>query len=162
MESRLARLLSRYRVTPQSTTETSPAELLFGRNLRMRLDLLRPDVEKHVRQQQAKQKQNHDIYAKQRDFTEGMEVFMFNNHGTLKWLPGIIQEISGPVSVVIKLNDGCTLCKHVDDLRLRTSQELGIGPDLEDIIPVSTEFPESPQLQRSTRTHKPPDRYEQT
>ena len=40
MESRVARLLSRYRVTPQSTTGRSPAELMFGRKLRTRLDLL--------------------------------------------------------------------------------------------------------------------------
>ena len=33
IESRVARLLSCYRVTPQSTTKVSPAELLFGRKL---------------------------------------------------------------------------------------------------------------------------------
>ena len=44
MESRLARLLSCYRVTPQSMTGVSPAELMFGRKLRTRLDLLQPDL----------------------------------------------------------------------------------------------------------------------
>ena len=38
VESRLARLLSWYRVTPQSTTGVSSAELMFGRKLRTRLD----------------------------------------------------------------------------------------------------------------------------
>ena len=42
--SRLARLLSHYRVTPQSTTVVSPAKLMFGRKLRTRLDLLQPDL----------------------------------------------------------------------------------------------------------------------
>ena len=40
VESLLARLLSRYRVTPQSTTGVPPTELMFGRKLRTRLDLL--------------------------------------------------------------------------------------------------------------------------
>ena len=75
MESRVARLLSRYRVTPQSTTGRSPAE---------RLDLLRPDLSSRMRQQQAIQKQNHDTHAKQRDINTGMEVYVFNNQGTPK------------------------------------------------------------------------------
>ena len=70
--SRFARLLSRYIVTPQSTTGRSPVEIVFGRNLRIHLDLLRFDVGKHVRQQQAKQKQNNDAHAKQRDSTESL------------------------------------------------------------------------------------------
>ena len=117
MESRVARLLSRYRVIPQSTTGRSPAELMFGRKLRTHLDLLRPDLSSRVRQQQAIQKQNHDTHAKQRDINTGIEVYVFNNHGTPKWLPGTIEKISGPVSVVVKLSDGRTLCKHIDDLR---------------------------------------------
>lgn len=91
-----------------------------------------------------------------------MEVYVFNNHGLPKWLPGTIQEISGPVSAVVKLSDGRTLHKHIDNLRPRTIQEPDVDTDLEDIIPVSTELPVSPQLRRSTRAHKPPDRYEQT
>lgn len=43
----MSRLLFSYRTTPQSTTVT-PAELLFGRSLRTRLDLVFPDVTKHV------------------------------------------------------------------------------------------------------------------
>ena len=51
VESRIARLLSRYRVTCQSTTGRSPAELMFGRKLRNRLTLVK----------------NHDTCSKQRD-----------------------------------------------------------------------------------------------
>ena len=49
VESRLARLLPRYRVTPQSVTEVSLAELMFGRKLRTRLDLLQLDLGSKVR-----------------------------------------------------------------------------------------------------------------
>ena len=44
MDVRLSRFLFRYRVTPQSTTGLSPSQLLMGRRLRTRLDLLHPDV----------------------------------------------------------------------------------------------------------------------
>ena len=37
-----------YRTTPHSTTNTPPCELLMGRHLRTRLDLLRPDTRKKV------------------------------------------------------------------------------------------------------------------
>ncbi len=40
----LAQFLLRYRATPHPTTGVSPSELLCGRVLRTRLDLLRPDV----------------------------------------------------------------------------------------------------------------------
>ena len=149
MVSRVARLLSRYRVTPQSTTGRSPAELMFGRKLRTRLDLLRPDLSSRVRQQQAIQKQNHDTHAKQRDINTGMEVYVFNNQGTPKWLPGTI---GGPVSVVVKLSDGRTLRKHIDDLRPRTSQVRDDSDtEQEDIIPVLSDSPAPPiQLRRSS------------
>ena len=45
LETRLARLLFKYRLTPLSVTGVSPAELLMGRPLRSQLDLLHPDIE---------------------------------------------------------------------------------------------------------------------
>ena len=42
MKSRLAKVLMAYRLTPQSTTGMSPSQLLLGRRIRSRLDLLAP------------------------------------------------------------------------------------------------------------------------
>ena len=42
-ETRLARFLYHYRITPYVTTGVSPAELLMGRKLKSQLDLLQPD-----------------------------------------------------------------------------------------------------------------------
>ena len=42
MDIRLSKFLFRYRVTPQTTTGLSPAQLLMGRRLRTHLDLLHP------------------------------------------------------------------------------------------------------------------------
>ena len=45
---RLAKSLMAYRLTPQSTTGISPAELLLGRRPRSRLDLLKPHTAERV------------------------------------------------------------------------------------------------------------------
>ena len=44
MELRISKFLFKYRITPQTTTGLSPAELLMGRKLRTHLDLLHPDT----------------------------------------------------------------------------------------------------------------------
>ena len=70
IESRVARVLAHYQVTPQSTIGTSPAELMFGRKLRTKLDLLKPTLDVSVHQKQAKQKASHDYHARDRSFSE--------------------------------------------------------------------------------------------
>ena len=44
LRQKLARFLFNYRITPQSTTEVSPSELLMNRKLRSVLDLLNPNL----------------------------------------------------------------------------------------------------------------------
>lgn len=54
IQTRLARVLMAYRVTPQTTTGVSPAELLLGRQPRIRLDLLKPNLGVKVEGKQQK------------------------------------------------------------------------------------------------------------
>ena len=44
LETRVSRFLSRYRITPQTSTRVLPTELLLGRKPRSRLDLAYPDI----------------------------------------------------------------------------------------------------------------------
>ena len=60
MNTRLAKVLFLYRITPQGTTGVSPAELLLGRRPHTRLDLLRPNTAGRVEERQQQQKQQHD------------------------------------------------------------------------------------------------------
>ena len=60
LPTKLMQFLLSYRTTPNAMIGVSPAELLFGRALRTRLNLLRPDVSTTVQDRQASQKQNHD------------------------------------------------------------------------------------------------------
>ena len=50
--SRLARTLFPYRITPQTTTSVSPAELLLNRRPRSKLDLLHPNLAERVESKQ--------------------------------------------------------------------------------------------------------------
>jgi hypothetical protein len=45
ISQKLNRLLMQYRLTPHSTTHTNPAELMFGRQFRSRLDIMKYDLQ---------------------------------------------------------------------------------------------------------------------
>eukprot|EP00731_Ephydatia_muelleri_P009634 Em0005g220a len=105
---RLQQFLFSYRNTPHSTTGVSPAELLVGRQLRGRLDLLRqqtcitntshcPNPEVKVQASQRRQKIAYDKHAKQREFTVGQAVWVKGQNHQQNWLPG-----SPPENIVLQ------------------------------------------------------------
>ena len=51
-DTTLPRFLLRYHITPHTTTRESPSVLLYGRQLRTRLDLYRPSVSDNASQNQ--------------------------------------------------------------------------------------------------------------
>ena len=119
MSARLAKILFNYRISPQTTTGTSPAELLLGRRPRTRLDLLRPNTAERVEEKQQQQKAQHDRKAKSRTFRVGDAVSVKNFGAGQRWLPGRIVEVSGPVSCHVLLEDGRRKRCHHDQLRAR-------------------------------------------
>ena len=148
IESRVARFLSCYRITPQSTTGTAPVELMFGRKIRTKLDLLKLDLAATVHKKQAVQKTAHDTHSVNRAFEEGTLVYVRNFNGSPKWLPGVIVKRTGPVSYLVQLENTQVHC-HQDHIRIRTivtvtsdsqltshqNSELN-EDDMEDIIPI--------------------------
>ena len=119
MNTRLAKVLFTYRITPHSTTGTSPAELLLGRRPRTRLDLLKPNRAERVEKKQEEQKAKHDANAKPRKFSVGDSVFMRNFGAGGRWLPGTIVQTSGLVTFQVQLEDGRDKKCHIDHLRPR-------------------------------------------
>ena len=106
VKDRVARFLLQYRVTPHTTTGRSPAELLFGRNLRTRLDAVKPDLAKTVEAKQFEQKGQHDQRSKERLFTVRDKVYVRNFGRGRPWLPGYLLRKSGPFSFIVRLADG--------------------------------------------------------
>ena len=81
---KVARFLLSYRITPQSTTEVSPAELLMRRRLRSVLDLVKPHLHKRVEREQEQQKAACDLHI--RSFKVGDPVY------TQNYKPGPMRE----------------------------------------------------------------------
>ena len=63
VQTKIARFLFTYRITPQSTTGMSPSELLLGRRLKSALDLMKPNLQHQVEKEQERQKIAHDRRA---------------------------------------------------------------------------------------------------
>ena len=76
--TRLSCTLFSYRLTPQTTTSVSPAELLLNRCPRSRLDLLRPSLADRVERRQQLQKEHYDNRSKERFFSVATTVWVRN------------------------------------------------------------------------------------
>ena len=104
IETRIVRFLFSYCTTPQSTTGSTPAELLMKRNLRSHLDLLVPDLSNRVFQAQEQQKNIHDKKAQDHQFVVGDHVMARNYAEGPKWVRAQITKQSGPVSYKVTIN----------------------------------------------------------
>ena len=120
LKTQVSRFLFRYRCSPQSVTGCTPAELLMNRRLRTPLDMLRPNLRDRVERKQEDQKRYHDNAKPLREFRVKDQVFVENYsvRGN-KWLPGVVVEVTGPVSYKVCLNDNRIVRRHVDQMRSR-------------------------------------------
>ena len=119
IQTQIDRLLFNYRITPQTTTGVSPAELMFGRRLRSVFDLMKPDLHNRVEKEQERQKLAHDKKAVNRDFNVGDEVYAknFRPGDTETWLPSRVIEKQGPRNFTVELlQDNLVWRRHVDHL----------------------------------------------
>eukprot|EP00731_Ephydatia_muelleri_P033589 Em0033g5a len=124
LRDKLARFLFQYRITPQTTTGVSPAELLYGRRLRSRLDALHPNLAERVERRQQGQKAAHDTNAVERSFQEQESVYVkyYARGGRWKWVPGKITKCKGPLSFDVVLENGIVCRRHQDQLRKRAGE----------------------------------------
>jgi transposase InsO family protein len=99
LQTRIDTILFQYRITPQTTTGLSPAEMLMGRKLRNTLDLLHPRAK---------------ICRK---FNIGDRVFARNYRGKVIWITASVIKVTGPCSYLLKSNEGYFLRRHIDQLR---------------------------------------------
>ena len=115
LEEKRSRYLHKYRITSHSTTGTSPSELLMGKRLRS-LDLIYPDIINQVEGKQWKQKCYHDKKQATRTFVNGELVYSEDfSSAPEKWIPGIIEKVTDPVSHHICLENG-QIMRHVDSV----------------------------------------------
>ena len=102
-KQQLANFLLTYRSTPHATTNQAPSQLFMGRGLRTRLDLLRPDCNRRVCDQQAMQKAGHDRHSCPQKFHVGQNVMAKNLRPGAAWVPGVVAERLGPLSYLVQV-----------------------------------------------------------
>ena len=117
LSQRLANYLLTYRSSPHATTGVSPCSLFLHRQIRTRLDLLRPNQEAQVAEKQAQQKANHDRKAQFRQFFVGQNVMARNLRPGNDWVPAVIVERLGPVSYLVETADHQLWRRHLDHLK---------------------------------------------
>ncbi|XP_075741088.1 uncharacterized protein LOC142788732 [Rhipicephalus microplus] len=107
MKVKLNKFLLAYRNTPHATTHEAPANLLLGRRLRTRLDVLKPAVGERVAYNQFRQTVNRQCRV--RDVSVGDHVLARNYRGQPKWVPAVVMAQSGPVSFRVRAStsSGC-------------------------------------------------------
>ena len=164
MRTRIATILFNYRLTVQTTTGVAPSELMLGRRPRCHLDLLKPNTADRVERKQAKQAQKHNAHARDRHFAVGERVYVRNYQQGRSWLPGVIQERTGPVSFRVRMQDGRIRRCHLDQVRKRSVEEpsaseseIEVPNSLTDVQPVPPDSPvERTQAEESSVPHEHP------
>ena len=171
LETMISCFLFKYQTTPHTTTGISPAELLMGRQLCSHLSLLHPDfsLQNRVTNKQQNQKCHHDAHASKRHFTIGDTVFVCDFPSGKNWPPGTLTQSKGPLSFLIKLDDGRVIRRHIDYIQERLATVLLPYPtscdDWDEYFPSNSNT--SPELtkqlntepHRSSHTKKPPDHF---
>ena len=92
---RLSRFLLWYRITPHSTTRSSPSELMWGQRLRSKLDLVLPEAEWRSQEAQDRQKRAHDSHSADRQFCLNNTVYVRNYGVGQRWVPGCVVGLLG-------------------------------------------------------------------
>ena len=129
----LTQFLLKYKTTPHPATGKTPAELIFGRQVRTRLDLLHPS-EKGL--QKGEKEENNEW--KKRTFEAGEPVWMWNYSGNEKWIPGVVILKSGPLSYTIGA-DGQEHKRHVDQLKKWVRRERNSDDTGDKFMPILSE-----------------------
>ncbi|UYV78573.1 K02A2.6-like [Cordylochernes scorpioides] len=166
---RLARSLLTMRIAVNSTTRKSPAQLLMNRNLKTIVGKFYPESISEGRNRQDDKFMKN--WKPHREVEEGQEIMARGYHGS-RWLPGVVSEKTGPVSIKVETEDGKLLSRHLDQVRScgesealpSTSSTPQVTPEIERPPAVqetdSSEGTPKPVLRRSLRIRKPPSFFE--
>lgn len=118
-ELAIQRYLLVYHNTPHCTTGESPARLLQGRRLRTRLDVIKPD---HGRKLRNKEGIAFENAKSSRNLNPGDPVWYRNFSGNTKWSDGQVVERLGRNNYSVRVGDGSAAQhRHIDQLKRRSS-----------------------------------------
>lgn len=110
LDAKLDRLLIQYRKAPNSTTNQSPSELMFGRQIRTRLDLLKRNLTVEKNEQAPNEPVTREFEA-----GEKVQVRSYRNHRE-KWSFGTVFARIGLAQYEV-IVDGAHRKYHVNQMR---------------------------------------------
>ena len=129
LQALISQFLFSYRNTPHSRTGLTPAEVLLKRRPRTHLSLIKPCF----KSRSAKKVSDMAGGQQPRIFEVGDPVLARNYSGGAKWLKGVIQEVTGPLSYKVKINGG-VIRRHVDQLVRHNLREKRNVPDANELV----------------------------
>ena len=114
LQEKLLIILFRYRITPHSTTNTTPSQLMFGRVIRNKFSLL---TASHNEIRSEKQERSRKNDQKMREFMPGERIAAKDyRQNSQKWQTGTITNRTGPLSYTIQTDEGAHWRRHADQL----------------------------------------------
>jgi len=119
ISQQIARFLFTYRTTPHATTGVTPSHLMFGRELRTRLSIIKPSTSDNVRMKQSTMLLRNRVF---REFFPGDQVQVKDMRNDT-WWNGTIAERKAPKTYIVVLRDGRVWTRHVDCIRSNVQEE---------------------------------------
>ena len=137
VEEKLCSILLNYRKTIHPATGKSPSMMVFGRQIRSRLDLMIPSESN---------KNQGEIVGNIRNLNLNQRVSVrdYLNYG-IKWQFGMVIEKLGKLHYLIKLDDGRFWTRHIDQIRLIGENCVSDKtPNIANVVPASHVFDHPP------------------
>ena len=118
VKEKLAKFLIAY-MAPHSTTGVSSAQVLLGRPSDTRLDLVKPDLNRKMVNQQHQQsiRAANEKGRQRRQLEVGDSVMTRDYRGDLKWRSGLIVSKTGPLMYEVQVAPGIIWRRHIDRLK---------------------------------------------
>lgn len=148
----LNEFLRQYRRAPHSTTGQPPALLFLGRNLRTRLDLVRPEDTRT----RVMEKQQAKFEMSFRNFKPSQKVYFVSGNPRMdKWVPGTIVTRLGDLHYEVDY-EGRRFKRHVDQIRAFLETKPPDRFSVTDPTVLELEVPERPRRVRFYGTNTEP------
>ena len=129
LELRVAQFFLQYRITRHATTGVSSSELLIGRRIQSRLDLVHPGIMEHVSKYQNQQANSKG--SRIGTFSVGEKVFVRNFSSGPRWIPTTVNGQEGDVNYRCSTGDGIEVRRHYDQMRPRILEKLRAEDNLD-------------------------------
>ena len=155
LENSVLNFPAKYRSTPHTLMNCSPAETLNQRRLRTTFDLLHPCLSE-IAQGRLHQKVNYDVHIKAHQYVIGDTVWICNFRSGPHWIAGTVKKHIGRVMFDVKIDGKNVIwCRHANQLRTRFA-----SLPMTDIPSATTTDhsqapPEPTVLRRSTQVCRP-------